>query len=107
MRWSSLLGLVLVLCTGAPARAGDEPVMGGKTVGEWIAILQDRGRSTKERYQAVNALRYLGPAAASAVPCLIQVVDEPRTGDTKVDKDNEWFRIEAIHVLGRIGQAAR
>ncbi|MHB1561426.1 MAG: HEAT repeat domain-containing protein [Isosphaeraceae bacterium] len=106
MRWSSLLGLVLVLCAEVPARAGDEPVMGGKTVGEWIAIVQDRGRPTNERDRAIDVLGHLGPAAARAVPCLIQVVDEPRTGNTKVDKDNERLRSAAIQVLGRIGPAA-
>ncbi len=106
MRWSALLGLALVFCAGAPACAGDEPVVGGKTVGEWIAIVQDRGRPTNERDRAIDALRHFGPGAASAVPCLIRVVDEPRTGDTKVDKANDQLRRAAIEVLGRIGPAA-
>ncbi len=80
--------------------------MGGKTVGQWVAIFQDRIGSTTERRQAAEALGYLGPAARSAVPCLIQALAEPRTGNKKVDEDNEWLRYLAIKALGRIGPAA-
>jgi HEAT repeat protein len=106
MRPSPLFGLALVLLAGASGRAGEEPVMGGKTAGEWIAILRDKGRSTADRSRAAEALGYLGPAAQSAVPCLIQVLDEPMTGDKKVDEDKSWLRFRAIKALGRIGPAA-
>ena len=81
--------------------------MGGKTVGQWVAIFQDRIGSTTERWQAAGGVGYLGPAARSAVPCLIQAVVEPRTGNQKVDEDNEWLRHLAIEALGRIGPGGR
>ncbi len=106
MRSSLLLGLALVHFAGTSVRAGDEPVMGGKTAGQWIAIFQGKNRSTTERWQAAEALGYLGPAGQSAVPCLVQAVVEPKTGDKKVDEDNEWLRYLAIKALGQIGPAA-
>jgi hypothetical protein len=106
MRSSLLFGLALVLLAGTSGRAGDEPVMGGKTAYQWIAIFLDKNRSPVERSQATEALGYLGPAARDAVPCLLQALAEPKTGDQKVDQANEWLRRLAIQALGRIGPAA-
>ena len=68
MKLPLLYGLALLLVTGTSGRAGDEPLMGGKTAGQWIAIFQDNSRSLDERWQAAESLGYLGPAAKSAVP---------------------------------------
>jgi HEAT repeat protein len=106
MRSSLLFGLALVLFAGTSGRAGDEPVMGGKAVGKWIAILREKDRSLADRRRAAEALGYLGPAARSAVPCLLQALAEPRTGNKKIDEDNSWLRFSAIKALGRIGPAA-
>ena len=106
MRSSLLLGLALVHFAGTSVRAGDEPVMGGKTAGQWIAIFQDKNRSLADRWRAVEALGYLGPVARSAVPCLVQAVVEPKTGDKEVDQTNDTLRPIAVQALGRIGPAS-
>ncbi len=106
MRWSLLIGVALALFAGTRGQAADEPVMGGKTTSQWIVIFQDKNRSIVERQQAVEALGYLGPAAKSAVPCLIQAIDPSRTGDAKLDQANESLRQFAVEAIGRIGPAA-
>ena len=80
--------------------------MGGKTAAQWIAIFQDKNRSWVERRQAVEAIGYLGLAARSAVPCLIQAIDPTKTGDAKLDRTNDSLRHDAIEALGRIGPVA-
>jgi HEAT repeat protein len=106
MRSSLLLGLALIHFAGTSGQAGDEPVMGGKTAGEWVAIFRDRDRSPAERSRAAEALGYLGPAAKNAVPCLLQALAEPRTGNKRVVEAGDGLRHAAIQALGGIGPAA-
>ncbi len=80
--------------------------MGGKTAAQWLAIFQDKNRSWAERWQAIEAIGYLGPAAKIVVPSLIRAVDPAKTGDGKLDQVNESLRQFAAQALGRIGPAA-
>ena len=106
MRLSLLIGVALALFAGTRGQAGDEPVMGGKTAGQWIAIFQDKNRSWAERQQAIETIGYFGPAARSAVPCLIQAINPPTTGEAKLDQTNAALRHLAAEALGRIGPEA-
>ena len=69
MRSLLLSGLALVLLAGTSGRAGDEPVMVGKTVDQWVAIFRDKNDPSIEA-RVANALGRIGPAAAPAVPAL-------------------------------------
>jgi HEAT repeat protein len=106
MRLRLVFGLALVLVAGTRGQAGDEPVMGGKTAGQWIAIFQDKNRSWAERQQAVETIGYLGPGGKGAVPSLIQALVEPKTGNEEVDAINDWLRYYVVEALGRIGPSA-
>jgi HEAT repeat protein len=106
MRWSLLIGIGLALFAGTRGQAADEPVLGGKTAAQWLAIFQDKRRSYEERRQAVEAIGYLGPPAKRVVPSLIQAIDRPETGIKDVDATKDGLRYYAVEALGRVGPAA-
>jgi HEAT repeat protein len=69
----------LVLASGAPAQAkpvkAKEPVSNGRTLSQWIADL--KAQSPQTRNAAAYEIAGLGPAAAAAVPALIEALDDP------------------------------
>jgi HEAT repeat protein len=52
-----------------------EPVSGGRPLSEWIADL--KGLSPQTRNAAAYEIAGMGPAAAAAVPALIEALDDP------------------------------
>ena len=70
-----------------------------QTVAELIAVL--RAPDMEERVRATGALRALGPAAADAVPALIENLGPALSGD-----DLQWLQIQASNALLAIGPRA-
>lgn len=70
-----------------------------ETVAELIAAL--RGPDMEARVRATGALRVLGPAAADAVPALIENLGPALGGD-----DLQWLQIQASNALLAIGPRA-
>jgi HEAT repeat protein len=66
--------LVLFAISGHQVRADEPLTFQGKTVDGWIAQL--RSKSMQDRYEAVKALGYFGPAARAAVPDLINAAHQ-------------------------------
>jgi HEAT repeat protein len=52
-----------------------EPVSSGRTLTEWIADL--KGLAPQTRNAAAYEIAGMGPAAAAAVPALIEALDDP------------------------------
>lgn len=74
------LGLMLLLLTAVAygQTTGDkarEPVSAGRTLSEWIADL--KGLAPQTRNAAAYEIAGMGPAAAAAVPALIEALDDP------------------------------
>jgi HEAT repeat protein len=71
--------MVLMLSSPAlsqtTARTPGEPVAGGRPLSEWIADL--KGLSPQTRNAAAYEIAGMGPAAAAAVPALIEALDDP------------------------------
>jgi HEAT repeat protein len=97
----ALGALVLILALtagGASAQstpAGKEPVSRGRPLSEWIGDLKAAAPSV--RNAAAYEIASLGPAAAPAVPALIEALDDP---DAAV-------RFPVTVALGEIGPAAK
>jgi HEAT repeat protein len=74
-----LVAMVLMLGSPAPAQTAaantGEPVSGGRTLSEWITDL--KGLSPQTRNAAAYEIAGMGPAAAAAVPALIEALDDP------------------------------
>lgn len=92
---------VMILALSAPASAQTappepkEPVSDGRTLSEWIADL--KGASPQTRNAAAYEIAGIGPAAAPAVPALIQLLDDPIPA----------VRFPATVALMEIGPAAK
>jgi HEAT repeat protein len=79
-RMLAMLGtMVLMLSSSASGQSiaakSGEPVSGGRPLSEWIADL--KGMSPQTRNAAAYEIAGLGPAAAAAVPALIEALDDP------------------------------
>jgi hypothetical protein len=101
MWFRSLGGLAVVLgIAGSPLRAQtappvrSEPVTSGRPLSAWIADLKAPAPST--RNAAAYELAGLGPAAAPAVPALIEALDD----------EVPAVRFPITVALGEIGPAA-
>jgi HEAT repeat protein len=75
-----LLGVAAVVFTsGALAQASPakskEPVSNGRTLSEWVADL--KALAPASRNAAAYEIAGMGPAAVSAVPALIEALDDP------------------------------
>lgn len=93
------LMLILGLATGSAsaqngAPAGPEPVSHERPLSEWMAELKAQAPSS--RNAAAYEIASMGPAAAPAVPALIEALDDP---DAAV-------RFPVTVALGEIGPAA-
>jgi HEAT repeat protein len=74
----SLAAAVLVLSSAASAQtpsAGKEPVADGRKLSQWVADLKAQAPQT--RNAAAYEISGMGPAAAAAVPALIDALDDP------------------------------
>src|SRR5918998_5743793 len=79
-RMLAMLGtMILILSSSSSAQTTAakpvEPVAGGRPLSEWIADL--KGLSPQTRNAAAYEIAGMGPAAAAAVPALIEALDDP------------------------------
>ncbi len=79
---------------GQAAAAANEPVADGRRLSEWVADLKAQAPQT--RNAAAYELSGMGPAAAPAVPALIEALSDPEP----------TVRFPATVALGEIGPAA-
>jgi HEAT repeat protein len=92
-----LAAAVLLVTTNAVAQrpsAKKEPVADGRTLSEWVADLKAAAPET--RNAAAYEISGMGPAAAPAVPALIQALDDPSAA----------VQFPVTVALGEIGPAA-
>jgi len=89
--------LLLLALAASPARADDEkePVVNGKTVGEWVKVLQT-AESPDDRSTAAFALAQAKGKAKPAVPALAAALKDR----------NKTVRANVATALGLIGPAA-
>ena len=89
---------VIAVLAAAPALhaqgAAKDPVADGRPLSEWITDLKAEAPQT--RNAAAYEISGLGPAAVSAVPALIQALDDPSAS----------VRFPVTVALGEIGPAA-
>jgi len=90
-----LAAAVLFLTSSAWAQAAKEPMSHGHTLSQWIAELKAPAPQT--RNAAAYEISGMGPAAAAAVPALIEAL-----GD-----DAPAVRFPVTVALGEIGPAAK
>jgi HEAT repeat protein len=93
-----LVAAVLLLAPRAWAQGGGsakEPVSDGRTLSEWVAEL--KGAAPQTRNAAAYEISGMGPAAAAAVPALIEALDDPEP----------TVRFPVTVALGEIGPAAK
>jgi hypothetical protein len=93
-----LVAAVLLLAPPAWAQGGGsakEPVSDGRTLSEWVAEL--KGAAPQTRNAAAYEISGMGPAAAAAVPALIEALDDPEP----------TVRFPVTVALGEIGPAAK
>jgi HEAT repeat protein len=91
-----LVAAVLLLAPPAWAQGGGsakEPVSDGRTLSEWVAEL--KGAAPQTRNAAAYEISGMGPAAAAAVPALIEALDDPEP----------TVRFPVTVALGEIGPA--
>jgi HEAT repeat protein len=94
------VGVMFVALTAATSAQtsgakSKEPVSDGRTLTEWIGDL--KGLSPQTRNAAAYEIAGMGPAAAAAVPVLIEVLDDPSPA----------VRFPATVALMEIGPAAK
>lgn len=93
-----LAAAVLLLAPRAWAQGaagGKEPVSDGRPLSEWVAEL--KGAAPQTRNAAAYEISGMGPAAAAAVPALIEALDDPEA----------TVRFPVTVALGEIGPAAK
>jgi HEAT repeat protein len=96
-----ILGLLAALLLGwtssawAQGAAAKEPVADGRTLSQWVADLKAVAPQT--RNAAAYEISGMGPAAAPAVPALIEALDDSEAS----------VRFPVLVALGEIGPAAK
>ncbi len=91
----AVAALVLTSNGWAQGTSAKEPVADGRTLSQWIADLKAPAPQT--RNAAAYEISGMGPAAAAAVPALIQALDDPE----------ESVRFPVTVALAEIGPAAK
>jgi hypothetical protein len=93
-----LAGAVLILTSSAWAQGATakEPVADGRTLSQWVAELKT-GVAPQTRNAAAYEISGMGPAAAPAVPALVEALDDPEAS----------VRFPVTVALGEIGPAAK
>ena len=72
---STIVWLVCVLGVGVTVRAQDRPMIGGKSLGHWVATL--KGNDSQARHTACTEINLLGPGPGR--PCRHdRLLDDPR-----------------------------
>ncbi len=72
----AMLLVLSAIASGQTARpSSSEPVSNGRSLREWIADL--KGLAPQTRNAAAYEIAGMGPAAAAAVPALIEALDDP------------------------------
>ena len=71
----TFLALTAAASAQTAATVAKEPVSGGRSLSEWIADL--KGLAPQTRNAAAYEIAGMGPAAAAAVPALIEALDDP------------------------------
>ena len=89
------IALGLTSIASAQGAATKEPVADGRTLSEWVAEL--KGVAPQTRNAAAYEISGMGPAAAPAVPALIEALDDPEAS----------VRFPVTVALGEIGPAAK
>lgn len=92
MMFLALTATAAAQVTGTKAK---EPVSAGRPLSEWIADL--KGLAPQTRNAAAYEIAGMGPAAAAAVPALIETLDDPMAA----------VRFPATIALMEIGPAAK
>jgi HEAT repeat protein len=91
----TLIALVTPAAWGQASSAKEkEPVTDGRTLSEWVADLKEA--APQVRNAAAYEISGLGPAAAPAVPALIEALDDPEAS----------VRFPVTVALGEIGPGA-
>ena len=97
-----ILGLLAALVLGltssawAQGAAAKEPVADGRTLSQWVTELKT-GVAPQTRNAAAYEISGMGPAAAPAVPALIEALDDPAPS----------VQFPVLVALGEIGPAAK
>ena len=97
-----ILGLLAALVLGLTSSAwaqgatAKEPISDGRTLSQWVAELKS-GVAPQTRNAAAYEISGMGPAAAPAVPALVEALDDPEAS----------VRFPVIVALGEIGPAAK
>lgn len=94
-----LLTIVLALASAGSAaaqKAAPEPIGNGRPLSAWVADL--KGEAPETRHDAAYEIAWMGPAAAPAVPALIEALNRPD------EKPTVLYPIEVA--LREIGPAA-
>ena len=89
------LALTAIAAAQATGTKAKEPVSAGRPLSEWIADL--KGLAPQTRNAAAYEIAGMGPAAAAAVPALIEALDDPMAA----------VRFPATIALMEIGSAAK
>ena len=89
------LALTATAAAQATGTKAKEPVSAGRPLSEWIADL--KGLAPQTRNAAAYEIAGMGPAAAAAVPALIEALDDPMAA----------VRFPATIALMEIGSAAK
>ena len=90
------VGVLVVTSNGwAQGATAKEPVADGRTLSEWVGDLKAVAPQT--RNAAAYEISGMGPAAAAAVPALIEALDDPEAS----------VRFPVIVALAEIGPAAK
>ena len=90
---AAVLGLTSI--ASAQGAATKEPVSDGRTLSEWVAEL--KAAAPQVRNAAAYEISGMGPAAAPAVPALIEALDDPEAS----------VRFPVTVALAEIGPAAK
>jgi HEAT repeat protein len=86
--------MIAASVTSMPGQDVPTPRIGGKSIDDWVALL-DKGRP-EEKVRGTRALGFVGDQAARVVPALAGAVNDP----------DEDVRYGAVTALGMIGRAA-
>jgi HEAT repeat protein len=91
----AVAALCMTSIASAQGTAGKEPVADGRTLSQWVEELKAPAPQT--RNAAAYEISGMGPAAAAAVPALIEALDDPEAS----------VRFPVTVALGEIGPAAK
>jgi hypothetical protein len=92
----SLVAALAATSTAVAQKPAKEPIGNGRPLSAWVADL--KGQAPQTRHDAAYEIAWMGPAAAPAVPALIEALNQPD------EKPTVLYPIEVA--LREIGPAA-